>query len=695
MPVVEAVPSVVRDLEQHLLERLGRDHLAPRRDDEPFELAEKAARIAVGRNDHRPGVERRPRSARACARGSRRPLRRHVARDAERAGQAAGRRRGDGRARRDSAPRAEERDPHATRLRSRRRRAPRTPLAARPAPPRPPRGEDCPSSAARHPRASRAHRARPRSSAREQPWRRAPIESTRTGYGAAPPRSAKPPFRPLAPPAISRESNSRTVMPASASASAHEQPVMPPPTTATSTSPSRAADGQRIGRLGEPVRRRLHWQAILDGSSIDTVLERHATRQLELDQRSGTLAPDRGPGPRRSSSAVSAPRAQSLEQDAATSPSDTAVGFAGSIPKTSSTSAAHVTGVAPSRSNAFVPAESELVISPGTARTSRPSSSAKSAVIRAPLRSRASITSVAAAEPGDDPVARGEAPRCRLDAGLVLGDHKARLADPSRELGVRGRDSHGRRHSRARRPSRRRRRAPHDGPRRRCLEPCRSRRRARPQRGRAQGARNRATVREQARAPTSAIAGRSRSAASADPRRKRRGGGSWIAASSDGKPRVAAPDAARSRVTSPRALRASDTRAPRRRARARPTVVPRERQSFEPHARRGLAHDPRAAAGRPRSRGAPTQRRSVAAASAAGARARRARAPAPLPKPPPGGAASSAARGRGIATARSNRSSRARESFSLYAASRCGEHAHSTAGSPRPPHGHMFMVPTS
>ncbi len=63
--------------------------------------------------------------------------------------------------------------------------------------------------------------------------------------------------------------------------------------------------------------------------------------------------------------------------------------------------------------------------------------------------------------------------------------------------------------------------------------------------------------------------------------------------------------------------------------------------------------------------------------------------------PSPGGAASSAARGRGIATARSKRSRSARESFSRYAASRCGLHRHSTAGSPRAPHGHMFIVPTS
>ena len=39
------------------------------------------------------------------------------------------------------------------------------------------------------------------------------------------------------------------------------------------------------------------------------------------------------------------------------------------------------------------------MISPGTANTSRPSSSARSAVISAPLRSRASTTTVAAQSP--------------------------------------------------------------------------------------------------------------------------------------------------------------------------------------------------------------------------------------------------------------------------------------------------------
>ena len=60
-----------------------------------------------------------------------------------------------------------------------------------------------------------------------------------------------------------------------------------------------------------------------------------------------------------------------------------------------------------------------------------------------------------------------------------------------------------------------------------------------------------------------------------------------------------------------------------------------------------------------------------------------------------GGAASSCARGRGTVTTRSKRSSSARESLSRKAASRCAEHEHSTAGSPRPPHGQRFIVATS
>ena len=75
------------------------------------------------------------------------------------------------------------------------------------------------------------------------------------------------------------------------------------------------------------------------------------------------------------------------------------VGATGSSPRVSSTSSADSSGVAPWRRRSFVPTLRADVISPGAAKTSRPSSSAKSAVIRAPDRSRASTTTVARARP--------------------------------------------------------------------------------------------------------------------------------------------------------------------------------------------------------------------------------------------------------------------------------------------------------
>jgi len=62
-----------------------------------------------------------------------------------------------------------------------------------------------------------------------------PNEATASSYGAAVPRSAKPPFRPLAPSATRLSSTTRTRSPASASASAQAQPVTPAPTIPTST----------------------------------------------------------------------------------------------------------------------------------------------------------------------------------------------------------------------------------------------------------------------------------------------------------------------------------------------------------------------------------------------------------------------------------------------------------------------------
>ena len=81
----------------------------------------------------------------------------------------------------------------------------------------------------------------------------------------------------------------------------------------------------------------------------------------------------------------------------------------------------------PTVSNAFVPAESGLVISPGTASTSRPSSSAKSAVISAPLRSRASTTTVAAARPATIRLRAGK----RHGAGSTPGGYSDTITPDS------------------------------------------------------------------------------------------------------------------------------------------------------------------------------------------------------------------------------------------------------------------------
>ena len=99
VPVVVAVPAVVRHREQALGERLGRDHLPARRDDQALELAR------AGRSGSRPwrrGRSRpraRPGPRRGRARGSRHPPPQPRARAAARAVPAAGRRRPDGRAR--------------------------------------------------------------------------------------------------------------------------------------------------------------------------------------------------------------------------------------------------------------------------------------------------------------------------------------------------------------------------------------------------------------------------------------------------------------------------------------------------------------------------------------------------------------------------------------------------------------------
>ena len=249
-----------------------------------------------------------------------------------------------------------------------------------------------------------------------------------------PPRRANPPLRPLAPEAIARASCRRTRLPCRASVSAAETPVMPPPTISTSAASRRGAETAASERPSKARTSRPRGDA--SWQPIDPVLLGDDSRELELRQHGRQLA-RREPG--RARELVRAGRAlpDLLEHAAAVSPSSGAPAPAATSPKLSSTSSARVSGVAPSRSSAFEPAESADVISPGTAKTSRPSSRAKSAVISAPLRSRASTTTVAAQRPATIRLRAGKAPRRRLDAGRVLRDDEPGRGDLPRELAVR------------------------------------------------------------------------------------------------------------------------------------------------------------------------------------------------------------------------------------------------------------------
>ena len=142
-----------------------------------------------------------------------------------------------------------------------------------------------------------------------------------------------------------------------------------------------------------------------------------------------------------------------------------------------------------------------------------------------------------------------------------------------------------------------------------------------------------------------------------------------------------------------RARPASDRRAPPQRARLAPSRTPRARRSSARPGRR--AHSPARTGGAGRRRGAaahPPPCRATAASSRA----------APAPRDACGTAASprSARRRAPPAHARHREDEieaveqRARELVAVRA-SRCAEQLHWAAGSPRPPHGQRFIVPTS
>ena len=369
----------------------------------------------------------------------------------------------------------------------------------------------------------------------------------------------------------------RTLRPASASRSAAEQPVTPAPTIATSTRPScrdrRAAAPASSSQYGftAMVRHagslRERQRSLHDG----TRRPRQTRRELELDERAGDLAPRscrcggrarRRVAGRRSSSRrldrrARLPRAERREDVARAPSAATRRASAGRSCRPR----------APS------------LISPGTAKTSRPSSSARSAVMSAPLRSRASTTTVAAQRPATMRLRAGKRHGAGSTPGAYSETIKPGRGDPARELRVRGRivavDAA----------------AEHGDRRRAGLERAAVRlgvdaaREARdddePRRARARGrasARPTRRSREQARAPTIATAGRESSSGSAPPRRKRPGGGSWIARSSGGN-----AGAERARKRKPRAAsRCSYARASKLAQVRRPAPVRRRPHEMRP-----------------------------------------------------------------------------------------------------------------
>ena len=331
-------------------------------------------------------------------------------------------------------------------------------------------------------------------------------------------------------------------------------------------------------------------------------------------------------------------------------------------------------------------------------------------------------------EPGDDPVARREPPRRRLDSRCVFGRRQAAFRDPLRERAVRrrivavdaaaedgdrdparlesarvrhARRSHARGRSRRRVPPPR---APDRAvarPRRRsrCM---RGRRRPRPPAARARLASRR-------RAGTGPAAGRGSRAAAAgtqstngprsgaraprarperllvEPRGERRQPArAWRLGREHALPRGRSPAlqlarrAVRQRLG--HVLRQDGLGGCERRDRSRDPRHPRPAASREREALDGAVEQHVGLACPPERR--PGQALSRLRHPGPHRRRRLARAPA----------ASSSARGRGTATTRSKRSSSARESLSRIRGEALRRARASAAGSPRPPQGHRFIV---
>ena len=105
----------------------------------------------------------------------------------------------------------------------------------------------------------------------------------------------------------------------------------------------------------------------------------------------------------------------------------------------STMSRAQVTRQAPCFSRLLVPAERGSSGLPGTAKTSRPCSPARRAVISEPERSAASTTTTPSEMPEISRLRRGKSLSARREAGRPLADEQSPLADGALQLLVLGR----------------------------------------------------------------------------------------------------------------------------------------------------------------------------------------------------------------------------------------------------------------
>ena len=200
--------------------------------------------------------------------------------------------------------------------------------------------------------------------------------------------------------------------------------MTPPPTISTSATPASGRDAS-AGRAPRASRSRPRRDASQQGDRSPPPRSRRRRARARSARRRALRRRGRSRAP--SSSAPAARSRTRASTSAAAAPTSRLRTLGRDDARSSRARPARtVSGVAPSRSSAFEPAESALVISPGTAKTSRPLLEREVGRDQRAAALARLDDDGGGAETGDDPVPRREAPRRRLDAGRVLRDDQAR-----------------------------------------------------------------------------------------------------------------------------------------------------------------------------------------------------------------------------------------------------------------------------